>query len=111
MTPTSLLQIAMVWQGRILAYRLIGPRQKVTIGPSPGASFVTPPALGNNKSFVLLAPGQPRGRYRLRLTAAFGGELTVRGESRRVADVLMTGEPSKRDVNIREIDFDPGDKG
>ena len=110
MTSTSLLQIAIVWQGRILAYRLIGPKQKVTIGPSPGCTFVTPPARGADKRFVLLAPVKPRGRYRLRLTAAFTGEVTLRGETKRLADVMVLAETSKRDASTREIDFDPGDK-
>jgi len=110
MTSTSLLQIAIVWQGRILAYRLIGPKQRVTIGPSAGCTFVTPPARGTDKRFVLLAPVKPRGRYRLRLTSTLSGELTLRGETRRVADVLQTAETSKRDASTREIDFDPGDK-
>jgi len=111
MKPTTVLQVAMVWQGRILSYRLIAPGQKVTVGPSPDATFNTPPARGQDKRFLLLAPQrQPRGRFRLRLTAALGGELFVRGETVRVEDVLLTGTPSKRDAAIREIDLDPGDR-
>src|SRR5436190_664423 len=105
MTSTSLLQIAIVWQGRILAYRLIGPRQGVTVGPSPGCTFVTPPARGTDKRFVLLQPVKPRGRYRLRLTSSMTGDVTLRGEVRSVADVLATAETSKRDASTREIDF------
>ena len=110
MRPTSMLQIATVWQGRILAYRLIGARQKVTVGPSPRTTFLTPPARADDKSFLLLVPAKPRGRYRLRLSPALGGELTVKGQDRTVAEVLTTGTPSRRDAAIREIELDPGDK-
>jgi len=110
MTPTSLLQIALVWQGKILAYRLCSPRQGVTIGPSPRASMNTPPVPGAGDRFALLVPLKPRGRYRLRLTSAFTGELRVRGEKRTVAQLLASAPASAEDAAIREIDFDPGDK-
>src|SRR3569623_407260 len=94
MKSTTVLQVAMVWQGRILAYRLIAPGQKVTVGPSPDATFATPPARGDDKRFVLLVPQRkPRGRFRLRLTPSLGGDLFVRGENKSVADVLLTGAP------------------
>src|SRR3569623_482 len=111
MKSTTVLQVAMVWQGRILAYRLIAAGQKVTVGPSPHAMFATPPARGDDPHFVLRAPQRrPRGRFRLRLTPSLGGELFLRGETRRVEDVLLTATPSKRDAAIREIDLDPGDR-
>src|SRR3954469_25599263 len=111
MKSTTVLQIAMVWQGRILAYRLIAAGQKVTVGPSPDATFATPPARGQDQRFVLLAPQRrPHGRFRLRLTPSLSGELFLRGETKRVEDVLLTGTPSKRDAAIREIDLDPGDR-
>ena len=110
MTPTSLLQIALVWQGKILAYRLVGSRQKVTVGPSSRASLVTPPVLGGGDRFKLLIPTRPRGRYRLRLTPSFRGDLTIKGEPRTVADLLVSGKPSARDAGIREVEIGPGDK-
>ncbi|HEY4187153.1 MAG TPA: AgmX/PglI C-terminal domain-containing protein [Polyangia bacterium] len=110
MKPTSVLQIAMVWQGRILAYRLISPGQKVTVGPSSSTTFATPPARGQDRSFLLLRPGKPRGRFCLRLTPTLAGELTVKGETKQVAEVLLTGTPSAKDAAIREIDLDPGDR-
>ena len=110
MRPTTLLQIATVWQGRILAYRLVGVSEKVTVGPSPRATFLTPPARGEDKRFLLLSPAKPRGRYRLRLSPTMGGDLTIKGETKTVADALNTGAPSRRDAAIREIDLDPGDK-
>jgi hypothetical protein len=112
MTPTTHLQIALIWRGRILSYRLIRPGRKVTIGPSPRATVQTPAVGGDGRDqrFVLLAPGKPRGSYRLRLTQAFSGELAMKGQSRNVADVLTSGTPSARDAAVREIDLEPGDK-
>jgi hypothetical protein len=111
MKTTSVLQIAMVWQGRILAYRLIAPGQKVTVGPAPGTTFTTPPARGQDKRFVLLAPQKkPRGSFRLRLTPSLGGDLIIKGETKQVTDVLLTGTPSPKDASIREIELHPGDR-
>src|SRR3954469_11196965 len=98
MRPTTMLQIATVWQGRILAYRLVGISEKVTVGPSPRATFLTPPARGDDQRFLLLAPAKPRGRYRLRVSPAMSGELVVKGETKSIADVLTTGAPSRRDA-------------
>lgn len=110
MTPTSLLQVALVWQGKILAYRLCGPRQTITIGPSPRASLNTPAIPGAGERFKLLVPEKPRGRYRLRLTAAFTGELRLKNEKRTVAELLASAPASADDAAIREIELDPGDK-
>ena len=110
MTPTSLLQVALVWQGRILAYRLCNPRQGITIGPSPRASLPTPSLPGTGDRFTLLVPQKPRGRYRLRLTSGFTGELRLRGEKRTVSELLRSAPASAADAAIREIEFDPGDK-
>ena len=105
-----MLQVALVWRGKILTYRLCGPKQSVTVGPSQRATLVTPRVPGGKDRYALLVPAKPRGSYRLRLTAAFTGEATVQGEKRAVADLLMTGAPSGRDAGIREIDINPGDK-
>ncbi len=110
MTPTSMLQIALVWQGKILAYRLCGPRQTITIGPSSRATVVTPPIPGGGDRFALLVPAKPSGRYRLRLTSAFSGDLKIKGENRTVAEILASGTPSPKDAAIREVELHPGDK-
>jgi hypothetical protein len=105
-----MLQVALVWQGKILTYRLCGPRQSVTLGPSPRATLVTPPIPGGKDRFALLVPSKPRGCYRLRLASVFDGELTVKGEKRAVGEAFATGKPWKRDANIREVELEPGDK-
>ncbi len=111
MKLTSVLQVAMIWQGRILAYRLIAPGRRVTVGPGAGTTLTMPPARGQDKRFVLVAPAKtPRGRFRLRLTPAFSGELTLKGETVSVADALVAATPSPKDASIREIDLDPGDR-
>ena len=110
MKPTSMLQVAVVWQGRILTYRLVAPGEKVTIGPSPNTTVNTPPALAGGTRFALLVPAKPRGRFKLRLTSAFAGEVMLKGESRTVADLLLTATPSAKDANVREVDLDPGDR-
>jgi hypothetical protein len=110
MKSTSLLQIALIWHGRILAYRLCGPRQRTTIGVSPRASLVTPPVPGGGKRFALLVPARPRGRCRLRLTSTFGGELTLDGDKQSVAAILQSRPPSRRNGSVREVVLSPGDR-
>ena len=61
MKSTTLLQIAMVWQGRILAYRLIAPGQKVTVGPSPDTTFTTPPPAGRTNASSCWRPSGNHG--------------------------------------------------
>lgn len=111
-----MLQVALVWQGKILSYRLCGPRQKVTVGPSPRATLVAPPMSisGDETRFALLVPEKPLGCYRLRLTAAITGELTLKGEKRRMAEVwaaaALAPSAAPGDAGVREVEFRPGDK-
>ena len=55
MTVNAILQVALVWRGQILAYRLFPRRRNITLGPNKRASFVTPALAGRSK-FVLLTP-------------------------------------------------------
>ena len=110
MPSPSLVQVALVWQDRMLAYHLVGARGKVTVGSSPRATLKTPLVSGNRRRFLLLAPGRPRGRFRLRLTPSLRGQVTVLGETRDVADLLLTAPPSRRDPDTREVMLGPGDK-
>ena len=52
------LQVAVIWRGQILGYRLLRKRGKVTVGSSKRATFTTP-RLGGQPRFLLLAPRRP----------------------------------------------------
>jgi hypothetical protein len=90
-----MLQVAMIWRGQILGYRLLARRRKVTVGPSKRATFATPPLGGKNK-FLLLQPR--RDGYVLHLSSELGGELTLAGVSTPV------GEVASRDVDLARGD-------
>jgi hypothetical protein len=91
-----MLQVAMIWRGQILGYRLLSRRRKITLGPSKRATFVTPPLEGQQK-FLLLQPR--RDGYVLHLASELRGELTVGGTAMSVADVAS-----------RDVDLARGDK-
>src|SRR6185437_2558819 len=95
-TASAMLQVAMIWRGQILGYRLLSRRRKVTVGPSKRATFVTPPLEGKSK-FVLLQPR--RDGYVLHLASELAGELTLGGTQMAVADVAS-----------RDVDLARGDK-
>jgi hypothetical protein len=114
MPPSQLLQVALVWQDKILAYKLVRPRERVTLGPSHRASLNTPRVQSSRRRpsdrHALLVPRKPRGSYRLRLTEDLRGEVTVAGQRHDVAEVLRTGRPARRDPAVRELDLSPGDR-
>jgi hypothetical protein len=91
-----MLQVAMIWRGQIIGYRLLSRRRKITVGPSKRATFATPVLAGKNK-FLLLQP--QRDGYVLHLASAFKGELTLGGVTTPVADIAS-----------RDVDFARGDK-
>jgi outer membrane biosynthesis protein TonB len=91
-----MLQVAMIWRGQIIGYRLLPRRRKITVGPSKRATFATPVLEGKNK-FLLLRP--QRDAYVLHLASAFKGELTLGGVTTPVADIAS-----------RDVDFARGDK-
>jgi hypothetical protein len=90
------LQVAVIWRGQILGYKLLRRRSKVTVGPSKRASFVTPPLAGQSK-FLLLSPR--RDGYVLRLAPELKGDLVLGGTATAVADVAS-----------REVDLARGDR-
>jgi hypothetical protein len=112
----SLLQAALVWHGKIIGYRLLRPRGKLTVGASKRCSLVTPSIPeGVGGRFTLVAPARPRGRYRVRLTPAFRGELTLKGEKTTVA-TLLASPPNELEQTRRRPDrartflLEPGDR-
>jgi hypothetical protein len=96
MTASAMLQVATIWRGQILGYRLLTRRRKITVGPSKRATFVTPPLEGQSK-FVLLQPR--RDGYVLHLASELAGELTLAGVSTPVSEVAS-----------RAVDLARGDK-
>jgi hypothetical protein len=104
---SAILQVVVVWRGRIVGYRLLTSRRKITIGAHRGATFATPTADGR-KRFVLVKPA--RGGYLLRLAPNMRGEVQTAGELRDVAAVLA-GPPAKREKRgVRDVALAPGDR-
>jgi outer membrane biosynthesis protein TonB len=91
-----MLQVAMIWRGQIIGYRLLARRRKVTVGPAKRATFVTPALEGRSK-FLLLQPR--RDGYVLHLAPTLKGEIHLGGVATSVADVTS-----------RDVDFARGDK-
>jgi outer membrane biosynthesis protein TonB len=91
-----MLQVAMIWRGQIIGYRLLSRRRKVTVGPSKRATFTTPALEGKSK-FLLLQPR--RDGYVLHLAPVLKGDLTLGGITTSVAEVAS-----------RDVDLARGDK-
>ncbi|HXU60318.1 MAG TPA: AgmX/PglI C-terminal domain-containing protein [Polyangia bacterium] len=96
MTGRALLQVAVIWRGQILGYRLLSRRGRVTVGPSKRATFTTPPVQGRNK-YLLVRPR--KGNYVVHLAPELRGDLTLGGVPTSVAEI------ANRDVTLA-----PGDK-
>jgi outer membrane biosynthesis protein TonB len=98
----SVLQAALIWQGRILGYRLVGKREKLTVGSARNVSFITPPLPGAvKKGFAVLTPSRHRGRHQLNVIAGLRGDAVLGGETRNVADLIAEGRP---------VELEPGDR-
>jgi hypothetical protein len=96
LTAHAMLQVATIWRGQIIGYRLLTRRRKVSVGPSKRATFVTPP-LDGQKKHLLLRPR--REGYVLHLAPELKGDLTLGGTAMSVADVAS-----------RDVDLARGDK-
>ncbi|HVZ71036.1 MAG TPA: AgmX/PglI C-terminal domain-containing protein [Polyangia bacterium] len=103
-------QVVVVWRGRIIGYRLLVRRARVTIGPHHGATFLAPLTDGRRK-YVLLKPA--RGGYTLRLAPALRGEVQSAGNTSEVEDYLNQPVDLNRRRNrgdVREVTLAPGDR-
>jgi hypothetical protein len=90
-SASACLQVAVIWRGQIIGYRLLSRRRKITVGSSKRATFATP-QLGGQARFVLLAPRRGGGRdgYVLNLAPTLRGELHLSGTAMSIADVHST---------------------
>src|SRR3954471_425634 len=104
------LQVAYLWHGQVLGYRLLGPGEGLSVGAGKGVTFATPLLTGFPKRFRLLASA--RDGFRLRLGPGMTGDLVLRGQPRTVTDVLAMPAQRRfmRDPGMfRETDLYPGD--
>jgi len=98
LSSQAMLQIAVIWHGTIIGYRLQRRRRKVTVGPHKRATFCTPPVRGATR-FALLTPR--KNGYVLHLAPELRGEVNVGGQPMSVADVsssavdLVAGDRAK----------------
>ena len=82
------LQVAIIWRGQILGYKLLRKRSKVTVGSSKRATFTTPALARRRASSCCSRPR--RDGYVLRLAPELKGDLVLGGtatavDRRRVA--------------------------
>ncbi len=98
MGANAILQMAIIWRGQILAYRIFPRRRKITVGTSKRATFITP-TLGGQAKFVLLTPRRDGDGYILHLSPELRGDLQVAGSAMSV-----------REITSSEVDLDRGDR-
>jgi hypothetical protein len=91
-----MLQVAVIWRGQIIGYRVLRKRGRITVGPSKHATFTTPKLAGQNK-FALITPRKEG--YSLRLAPELKGDLVLGGSATAVADVVSS-----------EVDLARGDR-
>src|SRR5258707_15459598 len=88
---SAVLQVVAVWRGRIVGYRLLMRRRKVTIGSHVRATFNTPRTDGR-KRYALLNPRRGGG-YTLRLPPNLPGQGQTGAEPRAVGAGLAEPPP------------------
>ena len=105
---SAVLQVVAVWRGRIVGYRLLMGRRKVTIGSHVGATFNTPRTDGR-KRYVLLKPRRGGG-YTLRLAPNMRGEVQTGAEPRDVGAILAEPPLGRAKGDVREVALVSGDR-
>jgi hypothetical protein len=104
---SAILQVVVVWRGRIIGYQLLDKRRRVTIGEHKNATFLTPTADGRRR-FVLLKP--KRGGYQLRLAPGMRGEVQVGAGTSDVLDLLAQPALGRSKSPVREVPLSSGDR-
>ncbi len=96
MSGHAILQVAAIWRGQIIGYRLLARRRRITVGPSKRATFNTPPLDGRAR-YLLVRPR--KGAYVVHLAAGLRGEVTLGGIATAVEEIAN-----------RDVTLSPGDK-
>jgi hypothetical protein len=104
---SAIMQVVAVWRGQIIGYSLLDKRRKITAGPHPRATFVTPP-LDGRKRFVLLKPR--KGGYALRLAPALRGDVQIGGSTSQVTDILGQPAVGRAKGDVREVLLSTSDR-
>jgi hypothetical protein len=87
----AILQIAAIWRGQIIGYRLLSRRRRITVGPSKRATFNTP-ALEGKRRHLLVRPRKKA--YVVHLASGLRGEITLGGITTAVEEI------ANRDVTL-----------
>src|SRR5947207_1454814 len=88
------LEVAYLWRRHLLAYRLLAPRDGVTLGTAARVTFVAPASARWPRRAALLRP--VAGGYRLRLLPGMTGQLRCQGVPVDVAALLAAPAPPRR---------------
>jgi hypothetical protein len=86
-SATARLEVAYLWRKHLLDYRLLLPRESVTLGTARRVTFVAPATAQWPRRVPLLTP--VRGGFRLRLLPGMSGQLRCQGEAVDVAALLQ----------------------
>lgn len=112
MSPVSpWLQIALLWNERVIGYQLLAPKGVVTLGEAAAVSFAVPRLEGYPKRLRLLTP--VKDGYRLRLGPGMRGRVALRGQVQEVGQILAQPAPRRRfgaPGMFREVELYPGDE-
>jgi hypothetical protein len=106
------LEVAYLWRRHLLAYRLLGAREKATLGTGARVTFAAPANAPWPRRAPLLRP--VAGGFRLRLLPGMTGQLRSKGEPVDVAALLAAPAPPRflRGPAVhRDIAITPGDGG
>jgi outer membrane biosynthesis protein TonB len=107
-----LLRASYVWYDEVMADKVLVEPEPITIGPSPGTTFATPPDLGLPASYAVLRPG--RAGYVLTVSAKMSGKISLQGREMSVAEFVAGGGGTGtggQSGSFRATAVGPGDWG